>query len=254
MRKISISLLILSILWLGCRKEPLQFNGKTATIPFTYNQNPTTADPNCSAFNPSDFPATGEAQGRIVVNGRVTQLDGSRKKGTKLWLFKGFSTVSQLETDDNGKFKFDVAADTASSAYYYVVVNPIAVFPPLIPRYNCLQYNDLQKNKIQTLDVTFCEGAVVQLKAVKSTDADSVSISGAAVYSCNAQLNYFAFPNQKMGQTIDFFKTFNSGYSFTVLRNTELPITIERTKNGVKSTEKMMIKADSLAKTITLEL
>jgi hypothetical protein len=256
MRYISLSLVILSTLWLGCRKEPLQFTGKTATLKFdnNVNQNPTYTDPNCTAFNPSDFPATGAAQGRIVVNGRVTQLDGSRKAGTKLWLFKGFTVVRQLETDDNGKFKFDEVADTSAAAYYYVVVNPIAVFPPLIPRYNCLQYNALQKNQIQTLDVSFCEGAKVQLKTVKSTDADSVSIYGSAVYGCNAQPSAFGFQSRKMGEMVDFFKGYSSGYPFSVLRNSQMPITIERIKNGVKTTETKMIKADSLSKTITLEL
>jgi hypothetical protein len=257
MRKILFSLFVLSLFWLGCRKEPLQFNGKTATIQFdsNVNQNPTYTDPNCTAFNPSDFPATGAAQGRVVVNGRVTQLDGSRKAGTKLWLFDGLNVVSQLETDANGKFKFDVATDTASAAYYYVVVNPIVFGPPtLIPRYNCGTYNNIQKNKIQNLDITFCEGAAVRLKAIKSTDADSVYINGTMVNYCNQQPDKFGFANQKTDDLIAFLKTFSAGYPYTVLRNSNLPITIERTKNGVKTKEVRTIKADSLSQTITLEL
>jgi hypothetical protein len=257
MRNFSFFLLILTTLSLGCRKEPLQFNGKTATIQFdsNVNQNPVYTDPNCPAFNPSDFPAEGNVQGRIVVNGRVTQLDGSRKAGIKLWLLNGLNIVSQIETDASGKFKFDVASDTASAAYYYVVVNPIIFGPPtLIPRYNCSAYNNIQKNKIQNLDITFCEGAKVNLKAVKSTDADSVYINGTLVSYCNQQPSIFGFVNQKTDDLVAFLKTYSGGYPYTVLRNSSLPITIERTKNGIKTKEVKTIKADSLSQTITLEL
>jgi hypothetical protein len=257
MRNFSSFLLISTVLWLGCRKEPLQFTGKTATIQFdsNVNQNQIYTDPNCPSANAADFPATGDVKGKIVVNGRVTQLDGSRKAGTKLWLLNGLSVVSQIETDANGKFKFDVVTDTASAAYYYVVVNPIFFAGPyLIPRYNCSDFNSLQKNKIQNLDITFCEGATVNLKATKVTDADSVSISGSVVYYCDQKPSLFGFTNQKTDEIITQFKAYPTGYSYRILRNSTLPITIERTKNGIKTTETKIIKADSLSKTVTLEL
>jgi hypothetical protein len=257
MRILIFFIFLFILLGLGCRKESLEFTGKTVTIKgdSTVFINPVFTDPNCLPLNPSEFPATGDVQGRIVVNGRVTQLDGARKAGTVLWLFNGLTVVSRLTTDVNGKFKFDVVADTAAAAYYYVVVNPIAVFPPLIPRYNCSTYgNSLQKNKIQTLDISFCEGALVQLKAIKSTDADSVYLSGSVVYGCDQQPSSFGFANQKTDDVVAFFKNYSSGYSYRALRNSTIPLRIERVKNGVKSVETKTIKADSLTKTITLEL
>jgi hypothetical protein len=260
MRYISLSLFILSILWLGCRKEPIRLTGKTATIEVDSiykdtNKIFTGIDPNCTAFDPLDFPATGAAPGRVVVNGRVTQLDGSRTAGTLLWLLDGLNVVSQIETDINGRFKFDVAADTSAAVYYYVVVNPLFVFsalPERIRRYNCGQNNYVQKNRIQTLDVSFCEGAVVYLKAVKKTDADSVGIKGTAVYNCGGQPQAFGFTNRKTDKMVSYIN--DSRSAFTMPTNSPMSITIERFTNGVKTTETKMIKADSLTKTITLEL
>ena len=241
------------MIWASCRKEPLQFTGKTGVIDFRYDPQNGSIDKNCNALNAADFPPTGDAAGRIVVNGRAALPDGSFKPKVKLWLFNALTVIAQTETDANGRFKFDVSADTAAASYYYVVFDPFGELK-LIPRYNCQSSSTILRGRIQNLDITTCEAAQVRLKVAQTTDADSVQIVGTYAFACDKQPSGFGFPKQKMMSTIDFFKQYTAGYSLRAVRGTDVQISVFRYKNGTQTSVSQSFNATNIDQEIVISL
>jgi hypothetical protein len=255
MRFILFVFFLLTLLALSCQKEPLQFTGNKSTVFFNNTNKYPDIDPNCTLLNPNDFPPTGDALGRIVINGRITFPDGSRKSGIQVVLTKGFFQRNYFtKTDAAGRFKFDEVADTAAGIFYSLGYDVNTNQNTYISRFNCQRNIPLVINRIQTVDISFCEASTFYIKAVKKTDSDSVGFIGSAVDYCDRRPQSYGYATTKMETLITFVGQNKLGAAYVVVKNSLFTITIERIKNGVKTYEAKAYLADSLTKTITLEL
>jgi hypothetical protein len=251
-----------AITYTSCVKEDLQYTGQTTNIDFrSSNSIVTGIVPDCQNLNPADFPATGAADGKVVVNGRALMPDGKPAANTSVWFFERLGVLSRKITDANGRFSFEAPADTAQSANYYVVLDPVGS-NRLIGIQNC-RYNSvmLEKNRIQNLEIKTCFSTLARIKLVNKTKADSVFVQAQCAISCdtaNRNLN-IGFGNWNgMAAPDDLVNTNNTrnpnGFEIRFVRDSRIMLIIERKRNGSKTIERKAVTVTKDNEEIVVEL
>ena len=240
--------LFFAVLWMSCRKEPLEFTNKTGVIDLNNSLN----DPfNCRPADAKDFPTEGNTlPNRLVVNGRVRLPNGAFLAKAKLLLVNTtprFLKTTITESDADGKFQFDVPVDTTLDNHYCVDITDTT--RKLIALYNCAEHFAPQIGKIQNLNITTCEGADMLLKFNRVSDADSVIVRFIYVPSCKG-----------VGSTVEYAKSSVAnmlnvvGNRWRVLPNSDALIDVVRYKNGAKTTVSQKVRIDTPDKTVPIDL
>jgi hypothetical protein len=262
--KLYCSILILFSLFysISCTKEDLEYTGQKTDIDFkSIDTNGSATVPNCQPLNPADYPATGEVNGKIIVNGRAFMPDGKVASNTQVWLFSKLNIIGQKMTDANGRFSFETKSDTAQSTYYYVAFDPMGakkVFSIQNCRYSVVL---LEKNRIQNLEIKSCYSAEARIKTVNTTKSDSVSLQIQYASSCDTIYGKssvsFGSTNQMLTpeEMVKSFNTnFSKGYNIRFAKGSNILLVIERKRNGVKTSERKAINTTKDDEEIVVEL
>jgi hypothetical protein len=251
-----------TILYTSCVKEDLQYTGQTTNIDLRPNSSFNMGTvPNCTSLNPADFPATGAAVGKVVVNGRALLPDGKPAMNTSVWFFERLSVLSRKVTDANGRFSFEAPADTAQSANYYVVLDPSGS-KRLIGIQNC-RYNTvmLEKNRIQNLEIKSCFSTLARIKMVNKTKADSAFLTVQHAISCDTANRNLSvgFGNwHLMAAPDDLVNNHNTrypnGYEIRFAKDSRVLLLITRKRNGSTTIERKAVTITNDNEEILVEL